>query len=115
VSKLNTIPKTQHPDIHYKVMDLIQKNPDITQRQLASKLGISLGSMHYCVKALAHKGWVKVENFKKNPNKSAYLYLLTPEGISQKSRLAIDFLKHKKQQYQKLKSEIDELTKLLNI
>ena len=74
MSKLNIISKTQHPDIHYKVMDLIQKTPNITQRQLASKLGISLGSMHYCVKALAQKGWVKVGNFKKNPNKSAYLY-----------------------------------------
>ena len=95
-------------------MDLIQKNPDITQRQLASKLGISLGSMHYCLKALAHKGWVKAGNFKHNPNKSAYLYLLTSEGITQKSKLAIDFLKRKKQEYQMLKSEINELSDTLD-
>jgi EPS-associated MarR family transcriptional regulator len=110
----NNLPKTQHPDTHYKIMDLIEKNPDITQRQLASKLGISLGSMHYCLKALAHKGWVKAGNFKHNPNKSSYLYLLTSEGISQKSKLAIDFLKRKKQEYQKLKSEIDELSEVLH-
>ena len=110
----NILPKTQHPDTHYKVMDLIQKNPDITQRQLASKLGISLGSMHYCIKALAHKGWVKAGNFKHNPNKSAYLYLLTSEGITQKSKLAIHFLKRKKQEYQRLKSEIDDLLDALD-
>jgi EPS-associated MarR family transcriptional regulator len=109
----NTLPKTQHPDTHYQVMDLIQKNPDITQRQLASKLGISLGSMHYCLKALAHKGWVKAGNFKHNPNKSAYLYLLTTEGITQKSKLAIEFLRRKKHEYEKLKSEIEELSETL--
>ena len=109
----NNLPKTQHPDTHYKIMDIIQKNPDITQRQLASMLGISLGSMHYCLKALAQKGWVKVGNFKHNPNKSSYLYLLTSKGISQKSKLAIDFLKRKKQEYQKLKSEIDELSAVI--
>jgi MarR family transcriptional regulator, temperature-dependent positive regulator of motility len=108
------LPKTQHPDVHYKVMDLIQKNPDITQRQLASMLGISLGSMHYCLKALAFKGWVKAGNFKDNPNKSAYLYLLTTEGITHKSKLAIEFLRRKKLEYQKLKSEIEELSEALH-
>ncbi|MDA8869450.1 MarR family EPS-associated transcriptional regulator [Methylophilaceae bacterium] len=110
----NTLPKTQHPDTHYKVMDLIQKNPDITQRQLASKLDISLGSIHYCLKALAHKGWLKAGNFKQNPNKSAYLYLLTTKGITHKSKLAIEFLRRKKNEYEKLKSEIEELSKALN-
>ena len=95
-------------------MDLIQKKPDITQRQLASELGISLGSMHYCLKALAHKGWVKAGNFRNNPNKSAYLYLLTNEGITQKSKLAIEFLRRKKYEYKKLKFEIDELSETLN-
>lgn len=109
----NNLPKTQHPDTHYRIMDLIQKNPDITQRQLASMLGISLGSMHYCLKALAQKGWVKAGNFKHNPNKSSYLYLLTSKGITQKSKLAIDFLKRKRQEYQKLKSEIDELSEVI--
>lgn len=91
-------------------MNIIHKNPDITQRELAKKAGISLGSSHYCIKALVEKGWVKAGNFKRNPNKSAYLYLLTPEGISQKSKLAFDFLQRKKAEYDALKLEIENLT-----
>ena len=106
--------KMRHLDIHYRVMDLVHKNPDITQRELANKLGISLGSMHYCLKALVHKGWVKAGNFKSNPNKSGYIYLLTPEGITRKSKLAIDFLRRKKEEYEKIKREIDELTESLH-
>ena len=102
------------PDTHYKVMDLIHKKPDISQRELAKLAGISLGSMHYCLKALAEKGWVKAGNFKNNPDKSVYLYLLTPEGISQKSKLAIDFLRRKKLEYDQLKRDIDRLTKELH-
>lgn len=113
-NRLKTQTKTQHPDIHYKVMDCIQKNPDITQRKLARMTGISLGSIHYCLKALAQKGWVKAGNFKRNPYKSQYLYLLTPEGITQKSKLSIDFLKRKKQEYYTLKCEIDKLAKELH-
>ena len=95
-------------------MDLIHKHPDISQRELAKQAGISLGSMHYCLKALAQKGWLKAGNFKKNPDKSVYLYLLTPEGISQKSQLAIDFLKRKRQEYTQLKREIDSLSEELH-
>ena len=106
----NKSSKTQHPDTHFRVMDLIHKNPDISQRELAKEAGISLGSMHYCLKALAQKGWLKANKFKNNPDKSVYLYLLTPEGIVQKSKLAIDFLRRKKQEFDELKREIDELT-----
>lgn len=94
-------------------MNLIHKNPDISQRELAKEAGISLGSMHYCLKALALKGWLKAGNFKNNPDKSVYLYLLTPEGVTQKSRLAIDFLRRKKQEYDELKKEIDQLSEEL--
>ena len=111
---MNSKSKTQHPDTHYKVMQLIHKQPDISQRELAKHAGISLGSMHYCLKALAEKGWVKAGNFKNNPDKSVYLYLLTPEGITQKSKLAIDFLRRKKQEYDELKHEIEELTEELH-
>ena len=110
---MNTKSKTQHPDTHYKVMNLIHTNPDISQRELAKEAGISLGSMHYCLKALALKGWIKAGNFKNNPDKSVYLYLLTPEGVTQKSRLAIDFLRRKKQEYDELKKEIDQLSEEL--
>ena len=106
---MNTMPKTKHPDTQYKVMDLIEKNPDITQRQLASKLGISLGSMHYCLKALAHKGWVKAGKFKHNPDKSVYLYLLTPSGVIEKSKLMKAFLARKIKEFDALKNEIEVL------
>ena len=110
---MNNQTKTQHEDTHFKVMNLIHKNPDITQRELAKKAGISLGSMHYCVKALIKKGWVKAGNFKRNPDKSVYLYLLTPEGVSQKSKLAFVFLQRKKLEYDALKLEIRNLSKEL--
>ena len=110
---MNIKTKTQHPDTQFRVMDLIHKQPDISQRELANETGISLGSMHYCLKALAQKGWLKAGNFKDNPEKSVYLYLLTPEGITEKSKLAIDFLKRKKQEYDELKRDIDMLTKEL--
>ena len=111
---MDTKTKTEHPDTHFRVMDLIHKHPDISQRELAKQAGISLGSMHYCLKALAQKGWLKAGNFKKNPDKSVYLYLLTPEGIAQKSKLAVDFLKRKRQEYKKLKHEIDSLSEELH-
>ena len=111
---MNTTTKSKHPDTYFRVMDLVHKHPDISQRELAKKTGISLGSMHYCLKALAQKGWLKAGNFKKNPDKSVYLYLLTPEGIKQKSKLAFDFLKRKKQEYDALKREIDSLSEELH-
>ena len=111
---MNAKSKTQHPDTHFKVMDLIHKHPEISQRELAKQAGISLGSMHYCLKALAVKGWLKAGNFKKNPDKSVYLYLLTPEGIAQKSKLAIDFLRRKKHEYDELKHVIEQLSEELN-
>ena len=111
---MNTKTKTQHPDTHFRVMDLIHKNPNISQRELAKQAGISLGSMHYCLKALAQKGWLKAGNFKRNPDKSVYLYLLTTEGITQKSNLALEFLKRKRQEYHQLKREIDSLSEELH-
>ena len=110
---MNKQAKTQHEDTHFRVMDLIHKNPDITQRELANKAGISLGSVHYCIKALIKKGWVKAGNFQRNPDKSLYLYLLTPEGISQKSKMAFVFLQRKKMEYDALKIEIKNLSKEL--
>ncbi len=111
---MNTNSKTHNPDTHFKVMNLINKHPDITQRELAKRTGVSLGSMHYCIKALVKKGWVKAGNFRRNPDKLNYLYLLTPEGVTQKSKLAIDFLQRKKKEYYALKSEIEKLTEEIN-
>jgi EPS-associated MarR family transcriptional regulator len=94
---------------HLKVLRLLQDNPDITQRQMASQLGISLGGMNYCLKALVEKGWVKMDNFSRNPNKLKYAYLLTPNGVRAKTRLTAHFLKRKLAEYEALKAEIEAL------
>ena len=81
----------------------------MSQRQLADNLGVSLGAANYCMKALVEKGWVKLENFQKNPNKLGYLYLLTPMGITAKTQLTASFLKRKLTEYENLKAEIEDL------
>ena len=91
----------------FEILRKIQKNPKATQRKLANELGFSLGKLNYCIKALRKKGLVKAENFKKNPNKINYLYVLTPAGIMAKSKLTINFMKRKMKEYDELKSEIN--------
>ena len=103
--------KTIDPDIHFRVLHTLEENPHITQRELAQKLGISLGGVNFCLKALAEIGHLKINNFKKNSNKSAYLYLLTPNGLSNKAILATSFLKRKIKEYEILKTEIESLKK----
>lgn len=88
---------------------LLATNPEMTQRELAKALGISLGAVNFCLKALVEKGWVKLENFQKNPRKLAYLYLLTPSGIAAKGSLTRTFLKRKRSEYEALKIEIERL------
>lgn len=88
---------------------LLAKNPDITQRELAEALGVSLGATNYCLKAMVEKGWVKLENFQKNPNKLGYLYLLTPAGIAAKAQLTASYLRRKRVEYERLRAEIDQL------
>ena len=96
-------------DIHYRVLKLVEAKPEITQRELADQLGISLGKTNYCIKALVDKGWVKMQNFGTSKNKIRYAYLLTPKGISQKTALTARFLKRKMQEYEDLKAEIKAL------
>ncbi len=97
------------PDVHFRVLHLLEEEPELTQRELAKKLGISLGGVNYCLKALINIGHIKAGNFNKNPNKSIYLYLLTPQGIAEKSKLTADFLKRKMVEYYALKKEIDSI------
>ena len=92
---------------HFNVLRKIQKNPKSTQRELAEELGFSLGKLNYCLKALKNKGLIKINNFKKNPNKLNYAYILTPKGISEKTKLAVNFMKRKMKEYDELKKEID--------
>ena len=91
---------------HFDVLRKIQQNPESTQRELAEELGFSLGKLNYCLKALKSKGLIKIENFKKNPNKLNYFYVLTPKGISAKTSLTLNFMKRKMKEYDELKKEL---------
>ena len=91
---------------HFNVLRKIQKKPGSTQRELAEQLGFSLGKLNYCLKALQVKGLVKIENFKKNPTKINYIYILTPKGISERTKLTINFMKRKMKEYDELKREL---------
>ena len=97
------------PDVHFRVLHLLEEEPNLTQRELAERLGISLGGVNYCVKALIDIGHIKAGNFKKNPDKSVYLYLLTTKGINEKVHLTAGFLKRKMAEYQTLKQEIESI------
>ena len=92
-----------------EALRLLESNPKMTQRELAEALGVSLGATNYCLKALVEKGWLKLENFQRNPNKLGYLYLLTPMGIAAKTQLTTRFLKRKLIEYEALRAEIDAL------
>ena len=96
-------------DIHLDLLRKLEKNPQYTQRELSKEMGVSLGKVNYCMKKLTEKGWVKFMNFSHNPNKAGYIYLLTPKGIEQKSRLTFDFLQIKLKEYEMLKNEISKL------
>lgn len=88
---------------------MLQDNPDMTQREIAEKLGISTSGLNYCLKALIDKGWVKVHNFNQSKNKFGYIYVLTPQGMTEKTLLAGRFLKRKMIEYEQLQSEIEAL------
>ena len=88
---------------------VLENNPQTTQRDLAELLGISLGATNYCLRALVEKGWIKIGNFQNNPSKLGYLYILTPLGIAAKAKLTSRFLKRKLEEYEVLKTEIEQL------
>ena len=94
-----------NPD-HFNVLRKIQKKPESSQRELAEELGFSLGKLNYCLKALKFKGLIKISNFNKNPNKLNYIYILTPKGISIKTKLTLNFMKLKMKEYDELKKEM---------
>ena len=98
-------------DIRHKIFKAIEEEPEISQRELAIRLGVSLGKTNFCLQALMEKGWIKVQNFKNNKNKLAYAYLLTPSGIEEKAKVTVRYLRHKMNEYEILKREIEELSK----
>lgn len=103
--------QTEKDDLRFRVLRLIEQNPELNQRELGEALGVSLGKTNYVLKALVRKGMVKFENFHKSQNKIGYAYLLTPSGIAEKSRLTMAFLNRKTLEFELLKAEIDSLKK----
>ena len=95
-------------DEEFQILRIINKKPNSTQRQLANELGFSLGKLNYCLRALKEKGLVKIDNFKKNPSKFSYIYVLTPAGIAKKTKLTVNFMKRKMKEYEDLQMELDE-------
>jgi MarR family transcriptional regulator, temperature-dependent positive regulator of motility len=92
---------------HLNILRKINKNPAGSQRELAKELNFSLGKLNYCLKSLKNKGLIKIGNFKKNPNKLNYIYIITPKGIAEKTKLTVAFMKRKMIEYDELKMEID--------
>ena len=93
---------------HLNVLRKISTNSQSSQRELAEELGFSLGKLNYCLKALKVKGLIKIRNFQNNPNKINYIYALTPKGISEKTKLTLNFMKRKMKEYDELKREIEK-------
>jgi EPS-associated MarR family transcriptional regulator len=96
-------------EMRYEITRLLEANPEMSQRDVARELGISLGKANYCLRALVERGWIKVANFKNSENRTAYLYLLTPRGIEAKANLTLRFLQRKMREYETLRVEIEQL------
>jgi EPS-associated MarR family transcriptional regulator len=101
-------------ELQFRVLRLLESNPHLSQRELSKSLGVSLGGVNYCLNALVAKGSIKIQNFRNNQNKWVYAYLLTPQGLSEKTALTGAFLKRKMQEYQELKAEIESLSVEMN-
>lgn len=106
---MTTRRQTSNDDTLFWTLKLLQDNPGITQRSLAKEVGINVSSINFCLKALVEKGWIKMGNFSKNPDKLSYAYLLTPTGMAEKAALTRRFLQRKMAEYEKLKAEIEDL------
>jgi EPS-associated MarR family transcriptional regulator len=103
------MPRPKNEDAHFRVLRLLEQNPELSQREVAEALGISLGAANYVLRALVEKGQIKVKNFRASDNKLRYAYILTPSGIDAKARLTIGFLRRKYAEYEALKLEIEGL------
>ncbi len=108
--RLNNKAKIQE-EARFQILRLLHENPELTQRELGERVGVSLGAVNYCLKALVERGLVKAGNFTKSPNKLGYAYVLTPAGIAEKTMLTGRFLVRKKAEYESLKQEIQSLTR----
>jgi len=106
--KVNSKSKIQE-EARFQILRLLHENPELTQRELGERVGISLGAVNYCLKALMDRGLVKAQNFKRSPNKMGYAYFLTPTGMAEKTLLTAKFIKRKMTEYEALRVEINEL------
>jgi EPS-associated MarR family transcriptional regulator len=96
-------------EMRYRLVRLLEPNPQMSQRDIARELGISLGRVNYCLQALMRKGWIKAAHFKNSQNKAAYMYLLTPRGVEAKARLTLRYLQIKVREYESLRAEIEDI------
>ena len=106
--------KSVPDDVRFRVLRVLQDEPDLSQREIAVRLGVSLGAVNYCLRALTEKGQVKVRNFRSSDNKLRYAYILTPRGIAQKAAMTKRFLVRKMDEYEALRAEIEELRRGLD-
>lgn len=99
----------QREDVHFRVLRLLESRPDASQREIAEELGVSLGAINFCVKALIDKGHIKLANFKASKNKLGYVYVLTPDGIAHRAQLASRFIERKLAEYEAIRCELEQL------
>jgi EPS-associated MarR family transcriptional regulator len=102
-------PETEPNESDYQILRLLQDNPNLSQREIAAEVKISIGAVNYCLRALVEKGWIKINNFRSFNNRLRYAYVLTPRGLSEKSSLTRRFLQCKLTEYERIKSEIHRL------
>jgi EPS-associated MarR family transcriptional regulator len=106
---VHTMNNNDDQEIRYRLFKLLGDDPSLTQRQMAEKMGISLGKFNYCLNELVKKGFVKINRFKSSQNKAAYMYILTPHGLEEKTKITVNFLKRKIQEFDEIKKQIQEI------
>lgn len=105
------MPASLTPEVRYRLLKYLEGHPGVSQRELARELGVSLGKINYCLRALVERGWVKARNFRNSNHKAGYLYVLTPKGIEEKVAVTSTFLRRKLEEYDLLTKEIERLTR----
>ena len=111
---MNAFNYTYKEETHYKLLKVLNENPNVSQREISKKMGVSLGKVNFCISELSKKGFLKIRNFKNAEKKIKYIYNLTPKGIEEKAKITFRFLKKKMKEFEEIKSQIDDLKKEVN-